>query len=468
MALVSYSSQVVLENGRVLADFLIYLYNLTCSFYCISWQLLFRGDTGLQDIADTMQQKKLSAAAARELKELQKASFEDSDGELGRRTEEDRGEVKESTTQVQSVAQKLDEQAKLAAEARKKQFQATRQIHTSKSGSKSAPEDLGPAVVLGVSDGPQASSSGTRHLPAESFKTAKKKEVHVGAGTPPRVQSEELSPRNLEKDMMNVNEFEEKGSQDAWWNGGGNQEEEEEDVKTMMKKMMKMMVTKEDLKVLKMEVKEVVKEEVKKEVDKVVGPLEERLSLVEHGGTVKGEGGTSKETEELWRFLDKTDPAKRKVAFKGFSDTVLEKTRLDELEKELAKLSVTTKPEAVYTGPKGQRKLTRVVLADFGSEKEAQDFVKKHKNSFPAVAGCSLEVCHARTELNTKRNTVLRKATEAVQQAVKDKGLATDTVVETKWGNDRQVTVNKEVVFVQNKTGVSGRFLGAYSTLTIP
>ena len=79
-----------------------------------------------------------------------------------------------------------------------------------------------------------------------------------------------------------------------------------------------------------------------------------------------------------------------------------------------------------------------------------------------------MEVCHARTELNTKRNTVLRKATEAVQQAVKDKGLATDTVVETKWGNDRQVTVNKEVVFVQNKTGVSGRFLGAYSILTIP
>ena len=46
--------------------------------------------------------------------------------------------------------------------------------------------------------------------------------------------------------------------------------------------------------------------------------------------------------------------------------------------------------------------------------------------------------------------------------------LATDTAVETKWGNDRQVTVNKEVVLVQNKTGVSGRFLGAYSTLTLP
>ena len=124
-----------------------------------------------------MEPNKLSAGAARELTKLQKASFEDSGGELGCRTGEKRGGVKESTTEVKGVAQKLDEQAKLAAEARKKQFQATRQIHTPKSGSKSAPEDLGPAVVLGVSDGPQASSSGTRHLPAESFKAAKKKEV---------------------------------------------------------------------------------------------------------------------------------------------------------------------------------------------------------------------------------------------------------------------------------------------------
>ena len=43
-----------------------------------------------------MEQKKLSAGAARELKELQKASFGDSGGELGRRTGEKRGGVKES------------------------------------------------------------------------------------------------------------------------------------------------------------------------------------------------------------------------------------------------------------------------------------------------------------------------------------------------------------------------------------
>ena len=119
--------------------------------------------------------------------------------------------------------------------------------------------------------------------------------------------------------------------------------------------------------------------------------------------------------------------------------------------------------EAVKGEPRGQRKLTLVVLADFGTEKAAEDFVKKYKGSGVSVAGCSLTVAHARTELNTKRNTVLRKATEAVKASA----TAKDKTVETKWGNDRQVTVNNEVVFQQNKAGVGGSFLGAYAELKL-
>ena len=103
-------------------------------------------------------------------------------------------------------------------------------------------------------------------------------------------------------------------------------------------------------------------------------------------------------------------------------------------------------------------------MADLGSEGAADDFVKKYKGSFPAVAGCSLEVRHARTELNNKRNTVLRKA----EEAVKASELSKEKAVETKWGNDRQVLVNKEVVFQQNKLGTSGYFLGDYSGLPLP
>ena len=51
---------------------------------------------------------------------------------------------------------------------------------------------------------------------------------------------------------------------------------------------------------------------------------------------------------------------------------------------------------------------------------------------------------------------------------MKASSAAKDKTVETLFGNDRQVKVNGEVVFQQNKAGVSGYFLGAYSDLPLP
>ena len=83
-------------------------------------------------------------------------------------------------------------------------------------------------------------------------------------------------------------------------------------------------VTKEDLETWKQGVVREVKQEVKTEVSKQVKAAVSAGSLG---------GNSSKETEELWRLLDRTDPAKIKVALKGFSETVSENVRLAELEK---------------------------------------------------------------------------------------------------------------------------------------
>ena len=109
-----------------------------------------------------------------------------------------------------------------------------------------------------------------------------------------------------------------------------------------------------------------------------------------------------------------------------------------------------------------------MVLANLGSEKAAQEFVKKYKGTPLTVSGCSLTIHHARIEFNTKRNTVLRKATEAVRTRVLELDKDSQAKVETKWGNDRAVTVDSAVVFQQNKTGVSGYFTGAFADLTLP
>ena len=369
-------------------------------------------------------------------------------------------------------------------------MQATRQIHTPKLGSKSMPaspktlvEDLGRAVVLGQSQGPRAASSDTRNLPAESFKPGSEKVVRVGAGTPPRVQSEELSPRNLanEMDLDIGSPAIQKDDKDTatvtpptaspWWKGGGEEEwSEDEDVKGMMKKMMKMMVTKKDLATLETKVVEEVKAEVRKEVKDAKQELraevkEEVAKQVQAAVCAGSFGGSSnKATEELWKLLDKNDAARKQVAFKGFSDSVTVEKRLAELEAFCREHFETKVPlEVVYNYPKGKKTLTGVVLADLGSESKVQDFVKKNKDTTFSLAGASVKVSFARTTLQTQRNTKLREA----EALVKNSLAATDKKVELAWGNKRQVLVDTEVAFQQDKRGVGGTFKGAFSDLVL-
>ena len=163
----------------------------------------------------------MSSKAEREMKKL--ADFNapgvSSLGALpARATGEQRGAVKVTSTKPKGVADKLNSQVKEAAQERQKKMDDTRQMYISKSGSKSEGESpasklaaLGYAdlrqevgrqpdgsVVKGESGAPQTLSSGARHLPTENFKSPSK-DSRVGAGTPSRVPSEELSSSNLAK-----------------------------------------------------------------------------------------------------------------------------------------------------------------------------------------------------------------------------------------------------------------------------
>ena len=226
--------------------------------------------------------------------------------------------------------------------------------------------------------------------------------------------------------------------------------------------------TKQDLSNLKSELKQEVTREVQKEVQKAVEPLQARLSALEQGGKQTGEGGTGSTAgvDALWRTVDRQDPAKHKVAFKGFKDNVSVTARLDALEELLQEkfghLSCTRKDlQVVRTGP--QQELTGVVLADVHTEKNARDFVKGLKDTTLKLAGCSVTAQAARTELNGTRNRLLRDA----EKAVKGSGLAGDKQVGIKWGNDRQVTVGEDVAYQQNKWGVGGSFQGAFAAFSL-
>ena len=120
---------------------------------------------------------------------------------------------------------------------------------------------------------------------------------------------------------------------------------------------------KRDLTALETNVVTEVRAEVKKEVQQAKKELKAEVKQEvqkELGGNSAGTqgGGTSKEIEKLWQLLDRSDLAKRKVAFKGFADSVSGQKRFDELQKALAELSETVTAaqlEAVTRWPCGQK-----------------------------------------------------------------------------------------------------------------
>ena len=152
------------------------------------------------------------------------------------------------------------------------------------------------------------------------------------------------------------------------------------------------------------------------------------------------------------------------MVFKGFPDTLGAEERLQELEKLFATYySHLDKPtfENVYSGPRGERKLSRVALADFGTEDKARSFTKATKEV--KAGALTLTVAPPRTELNTKRNVALRKAEELVKASPH----AQNKTVKLKW-EARSVTVNEDTVFTQNRTETGGTFKGAFANLSLP
>ena len=121
-----------------------------------------------------MTDKKLSARAEKEIRDLQATSGE------GRATGEQRGGVKKTETRVAGLAGKLEEQAKVAAAKRQAEMQKTRQMHTPKSGSKSA------------------GASPTGRLAELGYKGGEEQE------TEKKAEESGLGPRVLEMDDMDL------------------------------------------------------------------------------------------------------------------------------------------------------------------------------------------------------------------------------------------------------------------------
>ena len=165
-------------------------------------------------------------------------------------------------------------------------------------------------------------------------------------------------------------------------------------------------------------------------------------------------------------MVNSMDPAKKRIAFIGFPDSLAAEERIDLLEKRMRDSFAHVKYCAVdnfFTGPCNNRKVSKASYVEFHTPEAANRFYNMVKGKNEAkvnVGGNELLVKLARTKLNEKRNYSLRKAEELIKSDASSKNKA----VKIDW-KERQVLVNNAVAFMQDKMETEGSFVVGFWAL---
>ena len=160
------------------------------------------------------------------------------------------------------------------------------------------------------------------------------------------------------------------------------------------------------------------------------------------------------------------DPANKRVAFIGWSDSTTIEDRIKDIEKSV-KLHAPNfrilECDNFYNGPYNDRKPTKVAYAEFSSRDVAKRVLERiHGHEFK-VGGNTIAVKEARTKLNGQRNFSLRKAHELIQASPE----TLNKTVTLQW-KERRITVNKVVAFSQDKAETGGTFVVPYESIVLP
>ena len=228
------------------------------------------------------------------------------------------------------------------------------------------------------------------------------------------------------------------------------------------------MTTKSDL----MEMKSEISQEIKVTVAQAVDPLKSDLhdlstrvlSLEEAPSLADApQKKPTNEANELQKMINDLDPALKQISFSGWPDSVAIEKRMDLMEKfvkEHAPGSRIVGSGIFYAGPYSDRKPTKAGYVELSSVDEAKRVLKSVKGCEFKTGNGNITVKAARTKLNSKRNSSLFKAVDAI------KGLPenSDKNVHIDW-KERCVKVVDDIAFVQKKGELNGSFLPPYTHL---
>ena len=200
-------------------------------------------------------------------------------------------------------------------------------------------------------------------------------------------------------------------------------------------------------------------ENLKKQVN------ENQAQASSNSTSVRLEGSLPRDLQSL---LNNLDPAFKQIAFVGFTDDISALDRAD-LIKEFCrnKLPGFVVPDVGHfpKGPINNRTLSPASFAEFkdaDSARAALRFIRDNNLTLGASGNNKLKIKATQSQLNKRRDFALRNADRLIKADPASNG----KIVKIEF-KDRQVKLDDNIVFSQEKHEVGGTFSGDFSHLRL-
>ena len=178
--------------------------------------------------------------------------------------------------------------------------------------------------------------------------------------------------------------------------------------------------------------------------------------------------GLARELSTMQNFVNSLDPALRRVALIGFSESLSAGERVQKITVAMRSKHADAHFTSVgnfYSGPPHDQKLTKVSFVEFAVSHSMRFFLSKFGDDrkFILEDHTALSCKAARTKINNQRNHSLRKAEELLKASPLNVG----KIAKIEW-KDRKVIVGGADAFLQDKGETRGHFCAAFSSLSLP
>jgi hypothetical protein len=247
--------------------------------------------------------------------------------------------------------------------------------------------------------------------------------------------------------------------------------DEEPTMKQMFAQMLKMetnLSTKIDnvqmqFETLKNEIQTVKQEMVTKTIFQ---SLEDRVRALEQGGV------NNSQMNWMLQQVGRLDPANKSLCLKGFSEKDAAKRfkLIEQLFDSIGYNASVQNVEHIWTGPKGDRRISPNSLVELSSRAVREEALKelKEDNSIASKSEFQgIKFDPAKTSMQRKRNDSLHRVCDLLKKDPRSQGKSVSIQWQIEESKDRGVQLDGVSIFLQKSTDLSGVFLSPFQDLVV-